>query len=1342
MARKRIPKRRRGRRPSTKTRPSSVARSSENAVDSVPFSPVGARSESTNEEAWHHSRAGSRAIRGFEFQHVAGAWLASKVATGKLATDRIIPEGFADIYLEGPNLVHYEVKSRQGRRGPFAIGEAAGHIADALTNLRIDTRLVVVFEQGIKGWEVGSDCFGNEISLNSLIDELPELGQSIKRRVDRGSQSTVIFEDLVGDASVLIGPWDWLVSDTEAEIGSIRALPRAAIALIARELQSTIAKTADTNAEVEYQDRVGVDRTILVNKINSTAELIDLDSIELALSTGICSAVDFTPSKTGDAYYEGVSTQLGHVGADLVVPRPDLVTEVLKGLDDGKTTLLEGPSGIGKSAVLWTLPLALPGVLWFKVNRASNDDVPHIVRLLKANRASSDTPLGILVDGVGESESSGWSRLRQAVADMPGVHLVGSVRSEDMFVLGDVADCTTVQVSLDERSAEAIYNGLVRRGKTSEAHWREAFEACNGLTLEFTHILTKGTRLGDVIADQIEQRINEKRVHELDVLARVAVADRWSASVEGESLRQSLGISVWDMRRALNRLNQEHLLTEVEGSIKGVHRIRSTAIVNAIHDHPPPELVSTVVDVLKILRGASLSRFVFEFLKDRPDLSNLILGELKRSSDDNAGNLAASLKGLELFDFWNQSARWLKIARRHNVAPAHMPLVYLYAVGGIDPPEISASEIRRSVTEMVAVGVASDFREDLINQIGVPKIVSMLVNTKEIAQVTRLLRSLIRTGTDWHEMISYVRANTQFLDTLRRSALSDFADCVAMALEVSEELASEIVDAVGGTDFVFEKFRSEDPWIVELKLTGDESESVGYARFLHVSDIDQGKPRDRSIKIGQLLLRTLPNINKVDVQGILPGGHKLEIDGYDHTASGLLRKYDHHPLIARTNQERMCLAHLHFGSSETERLARFSQLLPECVRLLEEFGMSFARRDFAPSDLTRLEKRRLKLVQDAADIAPGVGPDPLSDEPEVQIGDPLSALILNVCGNALPRFSQPKDYRALSTFVNQTLIGHDIPAIELEPWWLVGRDYPKVELDVISDLLTNLDAMIIEMSWNPDSVLEMLTVAQNVPRVRALARTAAFARDRTRQRIETRRDEVVASLLSVGLPLQVYWSDGDSLNGKLSNFAVAVELESGTEWVQAIDLLLPIVDACQILGESPLLIPIIDDKAVKPLARRYLNSKLWPGYDFDDFDEQLPLPFEEHMTKHVRDANLALQSYSGLSIVGHKVGNYDELVDMRERSINTYNNAIVEIRRLPQDELTELILDWFAGNASSVNKEWDGKVEAGTFAANAAAAELGLNSDQRESLMGLLMFSIEWDSDPAKALKLLASESG
>ena len=63
-------------------------------------------------------RAGSRASRGFQFQDAVGAWFASRLASGDLAIDHLIPEGLDDLQLDAPEPTQVEVKSRQGPPTP------------------------------------------------------------------------------------------------------------------------------------------------------------------------------------------------------------------------------------------------------------------------------------------------------------------------------------------------------------------------------------------------------------------------------------------------------------------------------------------------------------------------------------------------------------------------------------------------------------------------------------------------------------------------------------------------------------------------------------------------------------------------------------------------------------------------------------------------------------------------------------------------------------------------------------------------------------------------------------------------------------------------------------------------------------------------------------------------------------------------------------------------------------------------------------------------------------------------------------------------------------------------
>jgi hypothetical protein len=526
---------------------------------------------------WRATRAGPRAGRGFHFQDAVGAWLAVQVAVAAIDARALVPEGLEDMSLEGGKPLHIQVKSRVERLGPFPPRLAARHILDAWSRHQVrlekDARLAVVLERGV----------GGEPDLNRLDRVLADslsTGSPLQAGIERLAAERGIGSDeldsLLATTAVLGTTWEVITAETTGHLGNIVSVPPSALILLARELRIVVAEVSDANEAAQYDERRSLDRTGLIAGITRSAEHIDLDSLESAIRKGICEPLELDqPTDADDRFYEGTSTQPSHVAAGLVVPRPDVVAEVLAGLQDQSAAVLTGPSGVGKSAVLWTVPLALPGVLWFRVRRLSAEDAPVLIRLARAYGATREAPVGFLVDSAGTSDFRGWARLRAEAAAVPGVLLVGTARREDLMTLGDLSGCATVTVSLNEASAEAIFAGLVRRGATAAPHWAEAFERSSGLTLEFTHILTSGRRLDDVVGEQVRRRIDEGRHRELEVLSLVSVADRWAATVSTADVAAACGGSDFELRQTVSRLAEEHLLVERDGIMSGLHRLRS-----------------------------------------------------------------------------------------------------------------------------------------------------------------------------------------------------------------------------------------------------------------------------------------------------------------------------------------------------------------------------------------------------------------------------------------------------------------------------------------------------------------------------------------------------------------------------------------------------------------------------------------------------------------------------------------------------------------------------------------------------------------------------------------------
>ena len=442
---------------------------------------------------WQDSRRGAWSGRGFHFQEAVGAWLAANVAAGSIRADAVVPEGLEDVSLEGEEPRHVQVKSRGEHLGPFPASDAAKHILDAwerhTARCEAGARLVVLLERGVGGDPPSCDL---ETTLAKSLSDASMLLRSLRAGGERRGIADSNIDRLLSSTVLMAISWDETVTETVSLLGSLVDIPPAGLLSVARQLRVVVADAADCNARPDYEGRRALNVTELVGTIERLAELVDSERLNAAVKEGVCETLEYSYGEAtddGGRFYEGEATQPFHVASGLVVPRPDVIGEISSGLEERSAVVITGPSGVGKSAVLWTLPRELPGVLWYRIRRLANEDVPLIVRLARAYLALPFSRVGFLVDSAGTGDFAGWTRLCSEAAAVPGMFLVATARSEDLMTLDDMAECATVEVRLDKHAAETIHEGLVRRGATDAAHWREAFDQSDGLTLEFTYML-------------------------------------------------------------------------------------------------------------------------------------------------------------------------------------------------------------------------------------------------------------------------------------------------------------------------------------------------------------------------------------------------------------------------------------------------------------------------------------------------------------------------------------------------------------------------------------------------------------------------------------------------------------------------------------------------------------------------------------------------------------------------------------------------------------------------------------------------------------------------------------
>ncbi|MDE0375985.1 MAG: hypothetical protein OXK16_08500 [bacterium] len=1218
------------------------------------------------------------------------------------------------------------------------MGEATRHILDSWEkqeDLDDGSALVVVLEHGVKN-EHGLGCFDRPLA-DALSADSPLRAEVVRAGRQRGLDQPEI-DTLLSSTAVVGVSWDEVEEETADLIGGLVDLPPSGLCLVARQLRTVVADASDANASTDHEDRCRLTKTDIVAAIHATADQVDVDSLESAVREGICETLDYSvAAQPDDSFYEGVATQPHHVAAGLVVPRPDVMDQVLSGLAERSAVVVTGPSGVGKSAVLWTVPWARPDVLWYRVRRLTGEEAPALIRLARAYRASPEAPVGFLVDAAGTDGLDGWDCLRAEAAAVPGVLLAASTRSEDLMSLGDLSGCATVTVRLDETAAETIFKGLVRRGATTSPHWKEAYRDSEGLTLEFTHMLTRGRRLREVIGEQVRWRIAEDRRLELEVLSLVAVADRWTVSISTSGLAAVCGVGDFELRKANCRLIDEQLVVERNGWVSGLHRLRSEAISEVIHQQPPPDLHSTVNKVLGVVPDTDLHRFVANLLRDEPSARHTVISTAF-SEPLSASRFAGYVYGLRLADFYEVAKAWAKIADAHQVPESARPTLFYYTSVRIPVPSLIPAEMRQVQEAMNAVP-ATRPHNDLVSTVGEHALAQSMASMGAVSEATDVFAVLESCSTILAAAIRHtLKHDSPLAEALRSVPVDQLAECVAAARSCHPTVADHLVSLIGGESAVLRRIRTHNPWITELEVREGEDGPVAFGRLLHVSDAVQDAQKE-VVALGRLLLRCLPRIKSVDIQALAPGGHKLNIGNFTHGVSHLQRQYDYSVTDLAWNQARIRAAVTLLGETDTTRLAKALPLLDQAAELAHEVGTRLVTSKPHCLDSRDLAEKIDELHESGRSLRPPLGTGELGDtaiseQAPAMTNDPLSALILALTGNIFPRLSAPDQYRQLAAYISATVIEKDLADAQNEPWAVLDIDEHPPSLDRLVEVLSDIHSVVSELATGGNGIARVFNSARSGSAQGALERAARTSRRQQQRRIRSRREALRKVCNTAGVNTNVLYRQ--PYRGVVE-YAITVELGSLTRWPNAVERLAAVLEAERPGDETYLLVPIREGNTVPSLSMQ-LNLSLLPRAELGDWAAILPEPAPSALADTFEEAQGALQTLSGIRHLPEGQRNHEEIRAALDKAASRFKTAHRKLREWPSDPLTDQLVAVVEALEEQVRTELRGQHAGASYAEQIAAGVFqGVQTDELHIMTGARYLALEWEVDPDAAISTL-----
>jgi hypothetical protein len=1270
---------------------------------------------------WVGSRKGADASRGFQFQHAVGALLAVRIADGTL-DGTLIPESLDDMVIEAAGDTNAQIKSRRVDLGPFPAATAAEHIINAWKASHAKTTKPnvqwVVLEGGVETRELLTDLR----LLGDVLKPGSQLHTALVKRAGR-ELTEEVFADLLSRTRVLADTWDAIGERTLEHIGVLHPnIDRAGRTLMARSVQVEVATVTSRNTTRRAEERETLDRTRVLALLGSTAELIDVAGLSEALRTGVCSLLDWSAGADGgDSFYEGESTQPGHVASGLVIERPDLLDRVISGTEQARPVVLTGPSGVGKSAVLWTVPRALRGVTWLRVERLDDDECANLMmRLARSLGATVQHPVGFLIDGAGAGSLTRWDLLRARASATDGVLLFATARNEDLVQLGSLAGTETVDVVLDEASAEAIFAGLRRRGATEAPHWKEAFESSNGLTLEFAYLLTHGKRLQEVIGDQIDDRVRQNRGEELDLLGLVALAHQWGADLVLERVAETLGAAGTVLRTPIRRLAKEHLLVETDGVLSGLHPVRSAAISDAIHSTPPPMLRSTFSSVLRTVDDGRLPGFITSALRDNPDLADIVLDAVDQRAV-TARRLASFLQGLRLADSEQAIRHWLTIVEEEGIKRASHLTIVMLALTGSDMGSATPPTIRAALDRMAAVDPGHR-RDALADRIGA-EVVSALVFNARPADAQTLLATL----HGWHGTLAMPAdaGSAPLVRSLAASNLQTLAEVISTVHDYDAQLGVDLIGVLGGEDEMLERIRAEEPWLLEAEIRDNPDGPIGYARILHVSDEAQENPRDRCVGLARTMLRLLPSIVNPDVEVLWPGRRRIEVGGHAFAVSGLLREYDHNHTAVAWNQARNAVAQALIGVPDSVRLAAAEPCLKDLAAWFSSLTNRWARGGLPGPHDAGLLQEGIRLDDAGYAMFPGLGrddvdPGAITRTTKMSSLDPLSTAITNVTAMFV-RLHNLSNPTGEAMYVRDQLTDGLRSCLD-EPWHLIAQGDRAIQsLNSMISTAGLLADVLAAHGGNDAARPATRRAASGGSPGQALRRAAESAHRLQHGDLELRCREIadVVGSAAPGCDIEVR-ADSDN---SFTRFVVLVE---GPPVYEFSTIEAPVVAAVQALNTTMdmfLILPTRLEKRFDQVGVSVIQTPL-PALSVAGWENLVPEAHSRELADLVQAVFHALQVLSGIGELSEEGQSRPEVMAMAEAAVASYKAAFDALAHLGND-FTTRVVEIAEEVARRVDEE-DPSTGEETFA---AALIRGLCGDPTEELAVVTVLNLcalEW----------------
>jgi len=577
----------------------------------------------TAEDLFARLRQGARNVAGVTYQvGLSAAMLVRAGIQDWPDVTAVRPEGFEDIdcRLSDGSWLFVQSKERS-RSNPLGAVELAAVIAHAL-ELRSTGQppRVAVVTNELFASNVPATGWGGNLSGESNVDD-------IRSALTARGMNDIEVENALSATSTVIVSAPLKPGIVRGVVDGYGAAETVAVTVHAH-LVHELGQMAGGQRSQSLHDALVFERTGVDRLVEEVQRATDLTRLSRAVDAGVCESADLSHGTSDDSatFFAGVAVLPSHIASRLDVLRQSETEHALAALTRSRQALIVGPSGTGKSALLWrTASLISDGSRVIRVVRVSSDaDVTLLVDHVAALVPQSTRPVMVCVDDLGRARTAAWPAARDELLGMTGVSILGACRQEDLTPeIGRRA--ALVDSRLTRESGQLVIERLQESGLALVVEPEEAIERGDGYMMEMIAFATTGHHLREVLTEQVAS-LSTRDPLALEALRNIATLHTLGHALPAEDL-VTMCSEEGDLSWSLRLLQDEHLIAIDDATAwRALHDLRAEVLVEVLHESPPPTLGATYARAIAAVNT-----------RLRPELTRRAAIRLTRRSSSAAG---------------------------------------------------------------------------------------------------------------------------------------------------------------------------------------------------------------------------------------------------------------------------------------------------------------------------------------------------------------------------------------------------------------------------------------------------------------------------------------------------------------------------------------------------------------------------------------------------------------------------------------------------------------------------------------------------------------------------------